>query len=492
MQLRPYQEKAVADIRDAFSQGVRRPLLVMPCGAGKTQVFSYIAKGVASNGKRVLILAHRRELLQQISRSLGNWSVKHSIIDSESPGIPRTNVVVGSVFTVHRRLKWMPSYDLIIQDEAHHCSGTNTFSQVLQNYPTTRQLGVTATAARSSGEPLGDSFDDIVRGPGVAELTAMGHLCPLEVYAPAIPDLSGVHRRAGDYAVGELDDAMNKPTVTGDAVDHYRRYAHGKLAVVFCVSIAHSEKVAAAFRAAGYRSAHVDGKMETYRRDRILKEFSERQIDVLTSCSLITEGWDCPIAEVGIMLRPTQSMPLFIQMAGRLCRTYPGKQKAILLDAAGNTARHGFIDDAREWSLDGVRKTNTESVTRVMTCQKCFAAYRSPPCPRCGHVNETRGRKIKQVEGDLQLVADASEYDMPTTGHALKDLEKQYAILKNVGARRKMKNPNGWAFGIVSARFAAMQEAERNGVSYDDLALRTIEKDRVMTAMGNEDQVEGV
>ena len=490
MHLRPYQELAVDSIRACFARGVRRPLLVMPCGAGKTTVFSYIAKGVSQRGKRVLILAHRRELLNQISRSLETWRVRHSIVDAECPGIPRTNVVVGSVFTVNKRLDHMPNYDLIIQDEAHHCSGTNTFSRVLQKFPAARQLGVTATPARASMEPMGASFDEIVYGPDVATLTAMGYLAPLDVYAPSTPDLSGVHVRAGDYAVGELDNAMNKPVLVGNAVEHYKKYADNKLAVAFCVSVSHSKAVADAFNNAGYRAAHVDGKMDMGLRDATLRKFSNGHLDVLTSCSLIAEGWDCPTVEVGLMLRPTESMPLFMQMIGRLVRTHPGKQKAILLDAAGNTVRHGFLDDPREWTLDGIAQQATEHVPRVATCKKCFAAY-SPGlacCPRCGYVPEVVGRKIRQVDGELEQIVDGNGYASPETSDPLKDMERQYYALRGVARKRSFHNPESWAFRIVSARLAdrMAREKQDSTAALEDLEMRTIRRDTVTRAMSGE------
>lgn len=485
MQLRTYQTQACNDIRSAMAR-VRRVLFVMATGGGKTATVTYIAKGVAANRKRVLILAHRRELLHQISQALNKWGVRHAIIDAQRIGIPRADVVVGSVFTVFKRLRHMPKYHLVILDEAHHASD-NTFGKTLAHFKEAYHLGITATAARHSGEPLSLNFDEIVLGPQTAELTAAGFLCPAEVYAPTKPDLRGVGKRAGDYVIAQLADVMDRPALTGDSIKHYRRLAMGKRAIVFACSIKHAESIAAAFNADGIPAAHVEGKMPTFERDRVLKRFADGEIKILCSVSLVSEGFDCPQAEVGIMLRPTESTPLYIQMIGRLLRPFPGKSRAIILDHANLTARHGWVDQPRNWTLAGELKPESEKVPRVMTCAKCFACY--PParaCPRCGAVPEVKGRKVEQVDGELGLVTDGAEYDAPaTTGDSLKDATRQYWTLRAIARQRGYDNPEGWAFRIISARLAAKQSS----VSVSDLAAATIDRDTVTRAMSREDPV---
>jgi DNA repair protein RadD len=465
----------------------------MATGAGKTATATHIAAGVAAKRKRVLILAHRRELLDQLSGALGKWRVKHSIIDAERIGIPRTDVVVGSVFTVFRRMKHMPQYDLIIMDEAHHCSGTNTFSRVMEHFPKAFHLGITATPARHTQEPLSDSFDTMVHGPSTAELINMGYLCPPQIYAPSAPDLSGLHHRGGDFITSEIDAKMNKPTITGDSIKHYQKLAAGKRAIAFCCTVAHAEAVAAQFRAAGIAAASVDGKMDPYTRSARLKDFEAGKVPVITSVNLISEGFDCPAAEVGIMLRPTESMPLYIQMVGRLLRTYPGKKSAIILDHAGLTLRHDLPDAPRTWSLDGVTKPATESVPRIVVCQKCYACHSGGDCPRCGHVNAVKERKLRQVDGELGLVGDPTAYDVQETSDPQADVRRQYYILKALAKQRAYENPEAWAFKIVSARLADRlhkQGAETAG-PIEELEQQTIVRDRVMTAMKNEGDVTG-
>jgi superfamily II DNA or RNA helicase len=487
---RPYQLKAESDIRDAYAAGHRSVMLTSPVASGKTVIFSRITAGACAKGKRVLILAHRKELVFQVSDKLKVMGVPHGTILGGQPGIPRKQAIAGSVQTVLKRLRHLQPPDLIIADEAHRAVEDSAFGKIIEHFPSARVLGVSASPQRTDRRPLSGIFDTLVHGPSVAELVALGYLPPPEVYAPVRPDLSGVHVRRGDFVTSESEAAMNKPVITGCAVEHYKRLAYGKRAIVFCVSVRHAERVAEEFTAAGFQAAHVDGTMSDWTRRQRLKDFEAGTVPILTSVDLANEGLDIPGIEAAILLRPTQSVIVHVQQMGRAMRAAPGKDRAIIIDAAGNVFRHGLPDEAREWSLDGEERAAKESVPRVLTCQRCFAAYACAPCPRCGWVNDVKPRVVKQVEGELEMVSGAGEYDTPATGNALKDLEKQYAILKRVGARRNQKNPNNWAFGIVSARLAAMLESERGGLTYDDLALRTIERDRVMTAMRNEGEVD--
>jgi superfamily II DNA or RNA helicase len=159
-------------------------------------------------------------------------------------------------------------------------------------------------------------FDDMVNGPTVAELTELGFLSPADVYAPSKPDLANVRTRAGDYALNDLESAMDKPSITGNAVTHYRRLADGKRAIAFCVSVKHAKEVAKEFRSAGYEAHHVDGGMKEADRDSVLKRFELGEVQILTSCDLVSEGFDLPAVEVAIMLRPTKSLSLYLQQAG--------------------------------------------------------------------------------------------------------------------------------------------------------------------------------
>lgn len=466
MKLRDYQEASINGIRDSFRQGNRRVLLVLPTGGGKTVCFSYIAAGVARNEKRVLIIAHRRELLKQISTALKMVGVHHAVMAGGYVGIPTAKVVVASVFTLARRVHRFPEPDLIIGDEAHHFTPDSTWGKVVGAFPKAKVLGVTATPERLDGKGLGLMFDDMVMGPSVAELTEQGFLSRADVYAPSRPDLGAVRVRMGDYVSNQLEGAMDKPSITGSAVTHYRRLADGKRAIAFCVSVKHAKDVAAEFRKAGYLANHVDGGMDERERDGVLRQFEEGTIQILTSCDLISEGFDLPAVEVAIMLRPTKSLSLYLQQAGRAIRIAPGKEKTIILDHAGNTAIHGFIDEHRDWRLtigEAREKRDSQAAPPVRTCPTCYAMHRpAPVCPKCGHTYRVAGRKVEHREGELVQV---SRGDDAKNAFSESDIVRRFNILTAVGKSRRYENPTRWAFNVICGQEAAKLAKQRDAVS---------------------------
>ena len=481
MKLRDYQEAAINGIRESFSKRNKRVLLVSPTGSGKTVVFSYVAAGTSRNNKRVLIIAHRRELLKQISKALKTAGVKHAVLTAGYRGIPTHKVVVASVFTLAKRLKHWPAPDLIIGDECHHFTPDSTWGKVVQHFPNAFVLGVTATPERLDGKGLGLLFDDMVMGPTVAELTEQGFLSPADVYAPSKPDLGQVRVRAGDYANNELEGAMDKPSITGSAVAHYSKLAAGKRAVVFCVSVKHAKDVAEDFRRAGFNASHIDGGMEETLRDKVLADFEQGTLQVLTSCDLISEGFDLPAVEVAIMLRPTKSLSLYLQQAGRAIRISPGKTKTIILDHAGNTALHGFIDEHREWELtNGTtrRKQQGEAAPAVRTCPDCYAVHRpTPACPKCGHVYKVKARKIEEKEGELIQI---SRSDEAKEAAAEQDLTRRFRVLMAVGRNRRYAHPDKWAFNVICGQESARLSKKRDAVHHQLInGLTQTERDRI-------------
>jgi superfamily II DNA or RNA helicase len=435
--LRPYQINAVNGVREAYASGKRAPLLVLPTGGGKTTIFSYVTSSASTKGRCIYLLAHRAELVKQIAMTLAKFGVSHRIV---APGpIVRqckveqfkafgktfvqadAHVFVASVQTLVKRLDDYPRPDLIVIDEAHHLTMDSTWGRIVGAYPEAKLLPVTATPCRMDGKGLGIGdggfADELVMGPTMRELIEAGFLSPYRIFAPPNAlDLTGVRTRAGDYAKEQLAEAVDKPTITGDAVEHYRRLATGKRAVAFCVSVAHAQHVANEFRAAGVASEFLDGTLDALERDRIIKRFEAGTTLVLTSCDIISEGFDLPAIEVAILLRPTQSLSLYIQQVGRALRTFPGKKEAIILDHVGAVITHGLPDEEREWSLEGVKKGKRGprekpegSDVKITTCPKCFTIHEpAPHCPTCGHIYPPRERKIEQDDGQLQeLTADA-------------------------------------------------------------------------------------
>lgn len=451
--LRPYQETAIAGVRAALREAPSA-LLVAPTGSGKTVMFSYIASSAVAKGKRVWIMAHRVELVDQISETLKAFNVAHGFIAAGYPQSPRMHVQVASVQTLIRRIPSQIPPDLIIIDEAHHATTANTIGRILASQPKAKILGVTATPTRLSGEGLGDVFKVMVQGPTTQELMDIGALSPVTVYAPPTVDLSALHVRAGDFVISEAAEAMDKPKITGSAVAHYRKHADGKRAVAFCTSVAHARHVAMEFVEAGYKAVHIDGTMDRAMRRGIVQAYQKGEIHVLTSCDLISEGFDCPGIEVGISLRPTASTGLWIQQVGRCLRTFDGKDRAIILDHAGNTLRHGLPTEDRQWTLEGRERARNRAsdanAISVRVCTQCFSAQPSgsPACKHCGHVFEVKARKVEEVEGELQEVI-ASKAARKEQGSA-----RSIEALIELGKIRGYRDPVAWANYVYRGRQA--------------------------------------
>lgn len=378
-----------------------------------TVMFGYIASQTAARNKRVLILAHRKELIRQASAKLTDAGVDHGII---APGFTPTRdlVQVASVQTLGRRLT-DPRYDqpdLIVVDEAHHAVA-GQWRTIVSAYSSARILGVTATPERLDGRGLGVEaggiFDAMVPGPTVADLITGGYLTPARIYASAeAPDLSAVRTIAGDFDAGALANEMGKPQIVGDAVAHYERYTPGQPAILFSPSVAHAEAMAEAFVAAGFRAVAASGATEPRVRDAAIAGLGTGAVQVLCSCDLISEGLDVPSVSAVILLRPTKSLGLYLQQVGRGLRPALGKTHLTVLDHAGNSLRHGPPDMPREWSLLGrPKKAKKDDVAPARQCPKCFAVFSPrPSCPECEFVFPVASREIEHVDGDLVDMTD--------------------------------------------------------------------------------------
>lgn len=432
--LRDYQQESVDKIRSAMSMGFRAPLLQLPTGGGKTVIFCHIAEQAAAKGKRVYILVHRQELLRQTSKSLSEMRVEHGLIAAGKSMSLIDPVQIASVQTIVRRIDKIPPPDLIIIDEAHHAVA-GTWQKILDAFPKALHLGVTATPIRMDGRGLGKHcggyFDALINGPTMRWMIERGYLSQPLVYAPPSGvDFGGVKMVAGDYNKKEINHRMDKPTITGCAIDHYQRLCQGMPAIAFCASVMHAEHVAEQFDSAGIPAASIDGKMQSAQRERRIKDLASGQIKVLTSCDIISEGTDIPIVGAAILLRPTKSLGLNMQQVGRALRPYPGKSNAVILDHVGNVMRHGLPDQDRVWTLDGQRrsgrrKNDDEADVAMRMCQKCFACFgaHTSVCPQCGTRYMPKVNEIKQVDGQLRQISEfdvkakAPRYDRSERAH---------------------------------------------------------------------------
>lgn len=464
IQLRPYQADLIHGARDNFRRGVRSQLLVLPTGGGKTVCFSYMTAQAVSKGLRVWVLAHRQELLFQISGALGKFFVPHAFICAGLGGDARQPVQVASVATLAKRLHRYQPPDLIIIDEAHHAIRRSMYGQIIDACEDAKLIGVTATPIRMSGKGLGELFEAMVQGPQTADLIEAGALSPYRLFAPPAIDVTGVTVARGDFVRAELEAAVDKPHITGDAVSHYKKLTPGKRAVAFCVSIEHARHVAAQFAHSGIPAQSLDGTMDKAHRGAVIDDFKAGRVLVLTSCDLISEGFDLPAIETAILLRPTQSLALYLQQVGRALRTYEGKTEAIILDHAGNVRRHGLPDDPREWSLEGrgKKQKSGNSEPPLKDCPQCFAKVSTlaTHC-RCGfEFPPPKGRELEQVDGELQeMTRQEAQRVLQLEKKREQGRAKTENELINIGRMRGMKRPELWARHVMRARAAKQARA---------------------------------
>lgn len=385
--LRGYQQDVYNKTRDAFRKGFKRPLVVLPCGGGKSYLFAEMAKNTTGE---VLILTHRRELLSQHNELLDGLGI---------------NARVSMVLTEANRLGQHQRPALIITDEAH-LSRSNSWMKVLDYYDT-YTVGFTATPCRLDGKPLGDMYDTLIEGVSVRWLIDNQCLAPFEYYAPMTIDTDNVKRVAGDYVVSDLEKIMNERAIYSDAIRSYQRLADGEKTIAYCVSVKHAEQLAQQFRDAGYSAASISAGSTN--REEIMNDFRSGRITVLCNVGIISEGISINDVTCCLLLRPTESVALGIQQMMRCMRYAPGKV-AKILDCAGNHTRVGLPDEEREWSLTAsVKKPECMTVDgnfTVRVCQSCYKTFRTAPvCPYCGAVYPLSPREIKAHEAiELQRI----------------------------------------------------------------------------------------
>jgi superfamily II DNA or RNA helicase len=443
MKLRPYQEQFVSNIRLQYQLGNKSVLAVLPTGGGKTVCFSHITEQAIRKGNRVLILVHRRELLDQASKSL---PMNHGFIAAKLPMDLSHPVQVASVQTLARRLHTVPKdfFNLVIIDEAHH-TNAGTWSAVVEHLQSAYLLGVTATPIRLDGKGLGSHYQSMVEGPSAGWLTDNSYLAEAKVYAPPGFNASGLRKRMGDFIAKEAEHRVG--AIMGDCIKHYEKYLSGKTAIAFCCSIAHAEAVARMFVSAGIPAASIDGTMDGEQRRDLLQALSTGRIKVLTNCALIGEGLDVPSVGGCILLRPTASTSLHLQMIGRCLRPSAGKPAAIILDHVGNTLRLGHHLEDREWTLDGEKKKDREKAPSVKVCPVCFAAMASQAreCMECGHTFAAQEREVKVLKGELVEIQARERKREQNNAQTLNDLRR---LAESRGYKR------GWAERVYQARLA--------------------------------------
>ena len=430
MELYTHQNNTLLKIKQAYKSGYKSPVLVASCGFGKTCCAAEITKRSIAKGNRVLIFAHRIEIVEQIKQAFVDWGVNMSMCD--------VTMVAGA-----KKLKTPP--DFIICDECHHAT-CKTYTDIFDMYPKAKRLLLTATPERTNGDGLGNVADIIIETATTQWLIDNNFLAQFEYYAPkTLVDVAKMKISRGDYEQNDIIDQIDKPKIYGDIITNYQKYANGKKTIAFCSSIEHSVKTAKAFNAIGIPAEHLDGKTGKIERVETMKRFRSGETMILCNYEIISEGVSINDCECCLLIRPTQSLILHIQSSMRCLRYLPGKT-AIILDFVGNFERHSLPNSYREWSLENKpkKKKTEEKEVKARLCNYCFKIYAgiNPICPYCGKNN---GKTREQIRID-----ETAELERITEQNKLED-KKQLKIagesLPSLIAYGKSKNyAEGWAY----------------------------------------------
>lgn len=418
MNLRPYQQAAINEVKTLIRQGVRSILLQMPTGAGKTAVSSEMIRSSVDKQKHVIFLVHRREIVLDTSRRLRAADIRCGIVMPGHPPIDAFAQVCSIQTLVARGYK--PKADVIWIDECHH-TVAKTYREILSHYPKAIFIGLTATPERQDGTALGDIFERIVSTVTVRELTEAGFLAPVDVYAPA-------QDTRGRILNGVL------PTLLA----HRSEWSQG---IVFVSQVAQAQEVTAELCRNGIMAACVHGKLSKPVRAKAFHAFKQGLIQIIVNVNVATEGTDLPSADMVCIARPVGHASLYLQMVGRCMRVDPMKpdKHSVLFDLCGAVRKFGLPDDDREYRLDGKPIRPKQDVLLITQCKVCGAVYRpviGKPCPQCG----TMGAKVdppKTVTGKLEKV-------IPGAGWSAEKKKDFWERMKKSASDRGFKE--GWAY----------------------------------------------
>lgn len=434
-ELRPHQLSGLDGLRQKIREGFRRIVLMGACGFGKTTVASAMIQGAVEKGKRAIFIVDRIELAEQASARLDAEGIDHGVVQGNHWRYrPHYPVQVCSIQTLARRE--IPPFDLAIIDECHVLHKAH--QTLMQRFPQVPFIGLSASPFTRG---LGRHFQAIVVAASTRELIDLGYLVDARVFAPSQPDVSKVKIVAGEYHEGQLADATDKGELVADIVSTWQRLGEDRQTLAFAVNIAHSKHICEQFKAAGIAAEHIDAHTDQMQRYYTVRDFKTGKIRVLVNVGILDKGFDYPGASCLIMARPTKSLMVYIQQAGRVLRIADGKQDALILDHAGNTARHGFVTDDLPTELDDGKKRDAKARERKeplpSSCPSCkfMRPARVHKCPNCGFAPE-RQSNVEHKDGELIEVKRAK---VPVA-----EKERVYAELRGYAQIHGYKD--GWAY----------------------------------------------
>lgn len=412
MNLWAHQQEAIDRLYAVMMQGIRKCLVVLPTGAGKSVIIARVALIEWSAGRRVIVMTHRKEIIDQIVAKLIEAGVSADEIGVIRANDDRANaaarIQVASIATlVNRKL---PYADVVMIDEAHRAMA-DSYRRIAQCFPRAWHIGFTATPYRLDGRPLGDAYDELISTANYSGLIKAGILAEPLVYSVAteqLPDLADVRPGKGDYDLGDLGRVMNRRVLIGNMITERERSAPNHRTVIFATTIEHSHAICDEFNAAGVRTEHIDGKTAEAERERVLEALRSGQIDAVTNCDVLSEGWDMPECKCVIVARPTTSRTKHIQMTGRIFRPWNGV-RPVINDHAGNVWRHDFPHADVSYGLTRRLKPPSQvggggELERVKRCPVCGLCTTpdAAMCSACGHQWAPSERKaIETVDGQL-------------------------------------------------------------------------------------------
>lgn len=415
-----------------MGKGNKNIMVQSPAGSGKSVTMSEIAKRATDKGNNVLFVVHRRELVEQI---------KDTFIAND---VDMNLCHVGMVQTVSNQLKRnkVTEPSLILVDEGHH-SLARTYQNIFDEFPNAYVLSFTATPWRMSNKGFTEVFTDLILGKSVKWLIDNDRLAPFKYYSVnLLKNIQMKHNSTGEFSNASIEEAMQK-TIFGDVIENYQKFAEGKKTIVYTHSVEASKTVADKFNVNGYKAMQVDGKTPKDKRELAMKLFRSGEIKILVNAELYGEGVDVPDCECVVLLRPTESLTLFIQQTMRAMRYQPNKQ-AIVIDHVGNYSRHGLPDTEHNWleHFEGTNnKTNQSDSIPVKECESCYAVIPSAytVCPECGEEFETETTEYQ--------IDESRELEEITEEHVFKLNFKKPEECKNVEELYELAKDNGYKPG---------------------------------------------
>lgn len=392
-QLRSYQKESIEQIEKSILNGHKSIIVQSPPRTGKTVIMSDIARRATAKGNRILFVVHRKEIVDQVVKTFKANDVDMNL------------ATVGMVQTITRHVSTLETPSIIFVDESHHAL-SKTYRRILDAFPVAIKLLFTATPIRLSGEGFTDIADDLIIGKSIQWLIDNHFLAPLDYYAPNQLNNEDLKvKRNGEFDEKSIEEAF-KPKVYGNAVATFKKLSIDKQAIAYTYNVASAERLANQFNADGITAKAVSGHTPKDERDQIISAYRNGKIKVITNSELFTEGLDLPNVDTVIMLRPTQSLSLYLQFAMRSMNPREGK-RALIIDHVGNIDRFGPPTADREWTLEGQKKKSRQQsgpTLAITTCEQCFAVFERKNlthCPYCGA--ELAKPKELEVVDDVKL-----------------------------------------------------------------------------------------